>query len=142
MLFRPAGLLLIQPLNPHLLADQVEQYPGLQLVIPRAQRAQPGGPAHPVPVLAHPGGDHGMPILRGETAEPTHDLKAGRHPLDVPLPRAGQGLVEIVDVEQHPPLRRPEQPEVRQVRIPAQLDGDPRHRRPARSTAMIAAAPR
>jgi hypothetical protein len=33
------------------------------------------------------------------------DLEAGRQPLDVPLERAGQGLVEVVQVEDEPPFR-------------------------------------
>ena len=85
----------------------------------------PGGPAHPVPVLGDPGHDHGTAVGRGEAAVAAHDLEARRQPLHVPLPRAGEGLVEIVDVEEHPPFRRAEQAEVRQVGVTAQLHGDP-----------------
>jgi hypothetical protein len=42
-------------------------------------------------------------------------------PFDVVLERPRQGLVEVVHVEQQPPLGRGEHPEVRQMRIPAQL---------------------
>ena len=59
-----------------------------------------------------------------EPAVAAHDLEAGREPLDVPLPRTGQRLVEVVDVEQHPPLRGAEQAEVRQVGVAAQLHRD------------------
>ena len=37
----------------------------------------------------------------------------------------GQGLVEVVDVEDQPPLRRGERAEIGQVRIPAQLHPQP-----------------
>ena len=37
----------------------------------------------------------------------------------------GQGLVEVVEVEQQSPLRGGEDPEVGQVRVTAELDGQP-----------------
>jgi hypothetical protein len=58
--------------------------------------------------------------------------------LDVPLERGGQRLVEVVDVEDQPPVRRGEHAEVQQVRVAAALHPDagrgrvrevPRHRR-------------
>jgi hypothetical protein len=45
----------------------------------------------------------------------------GRHPLDVVFERSGEGLVEVVQIEQQPPLGRGEQPEVRQMSVTAQL---------------------
>jgi hypothetical protein len=57
------------------------------------------------------------------------DGEAGRHPLDVVLERPRQGLVEVVQVEQQPPLGRGERAEVRQVRVPAQLGLQPGYRR-------------
>ena len=116
------------PLDADLLADQLEQHPGFQVVVPGVQAPHPGGLAHPVPVLRDPGHDDGAPVGRGEAAVASHDLEAGREALDVPFPRAGQGLVEIVDVEQHPPLGGAEQTEVRQVGVTAQLHGHARHR--------------
>ena len=53
----------------------------------------------------------------------------GNKPLDVPLPRRGECLVEIVDVEDQPAFRRGEAAEIHQVRIPAGLDVDARGRR-------------
>ena len=52
-------------------------------------------------------------------------------PLDVPLPRARERLVEVVDVEDQPPLGRGEDAEVRQVRVPATLHREARARRRA-----------
>ena len=57
------------------------------------------------------------------------DQHAHSKALDVPLPRTGQRLVEIVDVEHQPPLGRREHAEVRQVRVSAALHRQPRPRR-------------
>ena len=119
-----AGLALADALDGDLLADQLQQLAGLQVLVPGLQAAHPGGAPHPVPVLAHAGHDDRAPVRRGEPAVAAHDLEAGREPLDVPLPRTGQRLVEVVDVEQHPPLRGAEQAEVRQMGVAAQLHGD------------------
>jgi hypothetical protein len=58
---------------------------------------------------------------------PSRDLEAGRQ-AHVPFPRPGKGLVEVVDVEHELPLGRREHAEVRQVRVAAELNGDPRRR--------------
>ena len=60
-------------------------------------------------------------ILAAETVVAGGDLDACGQALDVPLERTGSGLVEVVDVEHHPSLRRPERAEVHQVGITAQL---------------------
>ena len=49
------------------------------------------------------------------------DQHAHGQALDVPLPRARERLVEVVEVEHQPPLGRGEHAEVRQVRVPAAL---------------------
>ena len=48
-------------------------------------------------------------------------LEAGRQALEVPLERAGQGLVEVVDVEVHAPLGGAEDAEVGEVGVAAEL---------------------
>ena len=52
-----------------------------------------------------------------------HDEARGEA-LDVPLPGAGQRLVEVVDVEEQAALGGGEDPEVRQVRVTAQLHAE------------------
>jgi hypothetical protein len=55
-----------------------------------------------------------------------HDARG--QPLHIPFEGAGQRLVEIVDIEQQCPLGRGEQAEIREMRVTAQLDRDPRIR--------------
>ena len=67
--------------------------------------------------------EHDLAALLGrEAVVAPGDGEAGRQPFDVPLEGAGQGLVEVVDVENEPTLGRCEGTEVGQVRVPAQLD--------------------
>ena len=57
------------------------------------------------------------------------DLGAGGHPLDVPLPRAGQRLVEIVRAEDESAVLSCKSAEVRDMGIAASLHDNPRIRR-------------
>src|SRR4029077_13654240 len=67
--------------------------------------------------LQHRGGN----VLALERPVPTGDADARGEALHIPFPGAGQGLVEVVDVEDQLPLRRGEGTEVRQVRVTAEL---------------------
>ena len=99
----------------------LEQRLNLDVGVPDIQVAHPGGLLHPRPIiLGHRKHDR-APLSGSEPAVTASDLKTRRQPLHIPLPRAGQGLVEVVDVEHHLPLRRGEHPEVRQVRVTADL---------------------
>src|SRR4029077_2264253 len=51
-----------------------------------------------------------LPLL--ETAIPAGYRKACDEPLHVPFERSGVGLIEVVDVEDHPPVRSSEGAEV------------------------------
>jgi hypothetical protein len=69
--------------------------------------------------------EHGLPLLLvGERVAATRDHDARREALDIPFPRCGQRLVEVVDVEQQRALGRGEQTEVRDVRVAARLHAD------------------
>ena len=68
-------------------------------------------------------------VLPGKAVVARRDQHAGGESLDIPLPRTGQRLIKIVDIEHQAPLGRGEHPEVRQVRIPAALHCQPRPRR-------------
>src|SRR5271168_2458766 len=64
----------------------------------------------------------------GEPEMTTGYSDARGQPFEVPLPRRGQRLVEIVDIENEMPLRRGEAAEVHQVRITTRLYPDPAYR--------------
>jgi hypothetical protein len=66
--------------------------------------------------------------VKAEDAARDHDAR--HQPLQVPFPRSGKGLVEVVDSEDEISLRRGEDAEVGQVHVAARLhreagDGDP-----------------
>jgi hypothetical protein len=62
-----------------------------------------------------------LPLLGVEAAIAAGDGEAGCQPLHIPLERARQRLVEVIDAEHQPPIGRAEGAEVRQMRIAAQL---------------------
>ena len=80
--------------------------------------------AHRQAVLAYALGDDPAAPLGGEPDVAAGDLRAGGHPLDIPLPRARERLVEVVRAEDQPPVGRREGPEVRDVGVPAGLHDD------------------
>ena len=92
--------------------------------VPDVEQAHPGVAGHPLAVAGdrpHRGGaDH----VRAEAVRAPGDDDARRHPLDVPLPRPGKRLVEVVGVEDEGSLGRCEEPEVADVRVAARLDED------------------
>ena len=59
-------------------------------------------------------------LLRGEVAIAPGDLKTRCEALDVPLPGAGEGLVEVVDVQHQAAIGGGEDAEVREVGIAAE----------------------
>ena len=67
-----------------------------------------------------------------EPTGPRRDLEARDQSLHVPLPRARQRLVEVVDVEHDRAVRCREPAEVRQVRVATALDPEPRLRTSSR----------
>ncbi len=62
------------------------------------------------------------PLLVGEPPIPPGDGQAGGQPLQVPLPRTGQGLVEVVEIEDQGPLGGSEHSEIAEVGVTAGLD--------------------
>ena len=65
------------------------------------------------------------PLLGVETAIAAGHGEARDESLDVPFERARQGLVEVVDAEHEPPIRRGERAEVREMRVTAELHVEP-----------------
>ena len=60
---------------------------------------------HPLAIGAHSLQDSMTSLVAGERPRPGGHHKARREAHEVPFPGAGEGLVEIVDVEQEVPLR-------------------------------------
>ena len=89
-------------------AEAVDELARVEPVVPDLQVALLGEAAHPLAILADARPHHPPPAIRGQTDVATGDLDAGRHPLDVPLPRAGQRLVEVVGPEDEPAVRNRE----------------------------------
>ena len=96
--------------------------------------------AHLGPVRLGGGLRGGSTVAGGERPPAAGDDHAGGQTLDVPLERRRQRLVEVVDVEHEPALRRGEDAEVQQVRVSAGLDAQTRRRRALKSRAITAAA--
>ncbi len=94
--------------------------------VPDRERPHPG--RAPDRAAVRRGAARGRAALgRGEAVGPPGEHEAGGEALEVPLERARQRLVEVVDVEQERALRRGEHPEVHEVGVAAELH---RQRRP------------
>ena len=63
-----------------------------------------------------------------EALRPGRHRETGTETLEVPLPRSGQRLVEVVHIEDQPPLGRSEPSEVDEMGVPGQLHGNLRGR--------------
>ena len=88
---------------------------------PDVDVAHPGEVVHGLAVRAHHGPVDDLALLGVEPAVAAGDREARHEPLDVPLERPWQRLVEVVDAEDQPPVRSGEDAEVREVRVAAEL---------------------
>jgi hypothetical protein len=87
--------------------------------------------------------EHGLGSLGlAEVPLPRSHLEAGCETLDVPLERARQRLVEIVEVEDEVAFRRGEAAEIGEVRVAESWAESPDRGAGARSCAITTAAPR
>ena len=99
--------------------------------------------AHRFAIAAADGQAQRLPLGRAEPDGSAGDGTAGHEALEVPLERARQCLVEVVDAEHEPPVGRLEPAEVGEMGVPAQLHLQARSEgSPARSAAISRAAPR
>ena len=92
-----------------------------QVGVPDVHRAHLRELRHRLAVGPHRGERHVARVGLREAVVARRDREAGGHPLDVVLERAGQRLVEVVQIEQQRSLGRCEQAEVRQVGVAAEL---------------------
>ena len=110
-------------------AEAIDELARVEALVPDVEVALAREAAHRLAVLAHAGRHDPPPAICREPDVAAGDLGAGRHPLDVPLPRAGQRLVEVVRAEHEPAVRSCESAEVRDVGVAAGLHDDARIRR-------------
>ena len=120
------GLLDVLVHRLHLLAvgdlgQVAEQGVDVEAGVPDVEVPHRGEVPHRLAVGADRSEDGGAGLLRGEVAIAPGDLEAGREALQVPLPGPGKSLVEVVDVHHQPAVGGGEDPEVREVRIAAEL---------------------
>ena len=72
-----------------------------------------------LPVGGHAPTDRFAALVLGRPVLPARDMDARDQPAQVPLPGAGMGLVEVVEVEDEVALRRGVEAEVPEVRVTA-----------------------
>ena len=101
----------------------------IDLVVPDVERPHRGVIADPLAVFANDIHRDACRVAVGKLQMMGRDHHARRQPLQIPLERRRQRLVEIVDVEDHVALRRREPAEIHQVRVAARLHLDPARRR-------------
>ena len=94
-------------------------------VVPGVQLRHSRVPAHPFPICLDGRGHRRIGGGRLDVVVARGDDETRRQALDVPLERAGQGLVEVAEIEHQVPLRRRPQAEVEDVRVAAQLHHQP-----------------
>ncbi len=97
--------------------------------VPDLQVAELGEPAHRLAVRRDARGRRRSAVPAAEPAVAAGDRDARREALEVPLPRAGQRLVEVVEVEHQAAVRGRVAAEVGEVRVAAELRRQARARR-------------
>ena len=102
----------------------------LGALVPEVEQGPRRVVGHAGAVRAGGGGDDVVALGGREAPLPRDHVQAGAEALDVPLPRARDGLVEVVEVEDEVPLRAGVLPEVAHVRVAARLDPDAGGRHP------------
>ncbi len=125
---RHAGLGL-GPRHGGALLEPLHQTLDVDVGVPDLEIRHGGHLAHDLAVALAEADDPLQPVALGEpeVARRHHDARG--QSLDVPLPRTGQRLVEVVAVEDQLPFGRAEDAEVREMRVAADLCCQPRTRR-------------
>ena len=106
---------------------------GVETRIPGIERSHLREAAHRLAIRTADSQVHLLPLLLAEPVDPAGHGAAGHKALDVPLERARQRLVEVVDAEHEPSVRCREPTEVGMPRWRPRGPGPPgRHRSRAR----------
>jgi hypothetical protein len=83
----------------HLRSELADRVLDVQVRVPHVDEMLLRERAHRRPVTLSAGQHDLAAVFPAEPVVPACHGQAGRQPLDIPLERAGQGLVEVVDVE-------------------------------------------
>ena len=110
--------------------------------VPDVQVVHPGETAHRPPVPGDRSHDDLTAVLAAEPVAAGRDFQAGRQPLDIPFPRAGCRLVEVVDVETRRRSAEPKIPKFDRCASPHACTASPDTGVWERSLAIGSAAPR
>ena len=94
---------------------------GAQARIPDVEVAHGREVPHRLPVGVGGGRRSRTPLAAAQSRLATRDRQARSEPLDIPLPRPRQCLVEVVEVEDELAVGSREDPEVGEVRVAAEL---------------------
>jgi hypothetical protein len=109
---------------PHRIGELGEDRIDVDVVVPDLEGRHLRSAAHGLSVGPDRSRDDVAPVRGAEAQIAPADLEARGQALHIPFPRPWKRLVEVVDVEHQLPLGRRKDAEVRQVGVPAQLDGD------------------
>jgi len=107
-------------------AEPIHELARRETLIPNVKVTLLGKAAHALAILAHALFDNPATAARAQPDVAAGELGACRHALEVPLPRTGQRLVEVVGAEDDPTVGGCESAEVRDVSVAARLHDDPR----------------
>ena len=119
--FRDVAIQALQLLRAPAPGPEPRQVVDVDPGVPEVERPHLGERAHRRAIVPRDGQVDPLALGRVELAIAPGDREARDEALDVPLERAGQRLVEVVEAEDQPPVGSGERPEVRQVRVAAQL---------------------
>ena len=125
---RVQALLGLGVLGRRLLLDPCHEVVDVDPRVPEVEVAHRGEGPDALPVRPDDLAVDLGPLLVVEAAVAAGDREARDESLHVPLERAGERLVEVVEAEDHPPVGRREAAEVRQVGVAAELGVEPRPR--------------
>jgi hypothetical protein len=99
----------------------------LKTRIPHVQSPHPAELGH-VFAIRPDAGEHGFPgLLFAESVGATRKDKAGGQAFDVPFPGGRECFIQVVDIEDDPPLRRGKAAEIAQVSVAARLHAKARY---------------
>ena len=132
----------LEPLLLHLRLEPGDGVIDVQVRVPHRQERLACELPHRRAVPLDPRQDDLAAGLGREPVLPPGHRQAGRQPLDIPLERAWQSLVEIVDVKDQPPRGEANAPKLARCASPHSCARSPEAGVVARSAAIGSAAPR